>query len=163
MTPTTIFLLAATILMADPIVAFKRAEESSAADQFGEAERFYKEALETADPYLKRQTYDGLMRLYVRSGREDKAIRLAVPYGDWLRSIGDTYGLAELDVTIGECRLGLGYGALADSHLVSALKTKPALEPGKRLEGLRLRADAALRRIPDPPERVQPGRTRPRI
>ncbi len=133
----------------DPATAFRRAEELCAADRFGEAEPFYRAALATYDRQLRRQTYDQLMRLYIRSGREDKAIQLSGPYRDWLRMVGDPSGEAEMDLLVADCRLRYGYPEVAEAHLAAALAATTPLPPQRRLEALRLRAECtALRRDP---------------
>src|SRR5262245_16556468 len=52
-----------------PAEAFSRAEKFYAADRFGEAEPLLQAALRTEERFLKRQVYNRLMNLYVRSGR----------------------------------------------------------------------------------------------
>ncbi len=155
MIPTTALIFLAATAMASPTADFKEAERLCAEDKFGEAEKLYRSSLETADFNLKRQSFDGLIRLYIRSGREDKAITLAEKeYKGWLRAVGNTTGLAELELTIGGCWHWLGYPDRADPHLDAALAATPSLLPGRRLEALRLRAEAAAFRQ-DPEQRQQ--------
>jgi hypothetical protein len=133
-----------------PAEAFVRAEKLFAADRFGEAEPLFRAALATDDRSLKRRAYDRLMGLYLRSGRPDRAVRLAEPFRAWLKEIGET-DFAALDLLLGQCRLDLGYAELADEHLAAALRAK-SLPPGSELEALRLRADVAAQRR-DPAEK----------
>lgn len=133
-----------------PAEAFQKAERLLAADRFGDAEPLFRAALATDDRYLKRQTYTRLMGLYLRSGRPDRAVRLAEPFRAWLKEIGET-DFAMLDLLVGRCRLELGYAELADKLLAAALEAK-SLPPEGQLEALRLRADAAVQRK-DPAEK----------
>ena len=80
MFPTAIVLVALAAPPATPAEAFRRAEELYAADEFGEAEPLFRAALASDEPYLKRRAYTRLMNLYARSGRPDKAIKLAEHY-----------------------------------------------------------------------------------
>src|SRR3954454_20051658 len=72
-----------------PAEAFQQAEKLFAADRFGEAEPLFQAALRTDDRFLKRQTYNRLMGLYVRSGRPDKAVQLSESFRAWLKDVGD--------------------------------------------------------------------------
>jgi len=147
MLPTVMLLLATAAPPAappeTPAEAFRRGERFYVADRFGEAEPLFQAALDAADPFLKRKAYNRLMDLYVRSGRPDKAIRLATPYRAWLKEIGDADGIAALDALAGQCQFELGYVDTADKLLVSAITTK-LLTPERRLEALRLRAEVAI-------------------
>ncbi|QJW97871.1 hypothetical protein [Frigoriglobus tundricola] len=144
MFPTAVVLvLALAAPPADPAEAFQKAESLYASDRFGEAEPLFESALRSDDRFLKRQAYNRLMNLYVRSGRPDKAIRLAGPYREWLKGLGDATGLAGLDLLTGECRLELGYTEEADKLLGAALAADPPLPPDRRLEALRLRGEVA--------------------
>lgn len=149
MFPTAVVLV--TVFAADPAPAtpaeaFQKAEELYAADKFGEAEPLFQAALLAEDRFVKRQAYNRLMNLYVRSGRPDKAIRLATPYRAWLKELDDPAGLAALDLLTGECLLELGYTDESDKHLVAALAANPTLPAERRLEALRLRGEVALQR-----------------
>lgn len=146
MFPTVMLLLATSAPPAPPETpadAFRRGEQFYAADRFGEAEPLFQSALGSTEPFLKRKAYNRLMDLYVRSGRPDKAIRLATPYRTWLKEIGDAEGIAALDALAGQCQYELGYTDAADKLLVSAIATK-LLHPERRLEALRLRAEVAI-------------------
>ncbi|MBN9122391.1 MAG: CHAT domain-containing protein [Planctomycetes bacterium] len=145
MVPTALVLVALAAPPATPAESFRRAEELYAVDRFGEAEPLYKAALESEEPFLRRRVYTRLMNLYARSGRPDKAIKLAEPYRAWLKSVNDPDALAALDLLTGECLHELGYSADADKHLVAALDSK-LLPAGGKLEALRLRAEVAARR-----------------
>jgi tetratricopeptide (TPR) repeat protein len=129
-----------------PTEVFLKADELYAADRFGDAEPLFQAALATDEPFLKRRAYTRLMNLYVRSGRPDKAMKLAEPFRAWLKGVRDTEGLAALDLLTGECLHELGYPADADKHLVSALAANPPLPAESRLEALRLRAEVAVQR-----------------
>jgi CHAT domain-containing protein/tetratricopeptide (TPR) repeat protein len=145
MFPTAVVLLA---LSAPPTPAesFQKAEDLFAADRFGEAEPLFRTAIASDDQFIKRQAYNRLLDLYVRSGRPDKAVRLAAPYRTWLKELRDAEGLAGLDLLSGQCLLELGYTEEADKHLVAALALKPPLPPERYLEALRLRAEVARQR-----------------
>jgi CHAT domain-containing protein/tetratricopeptide (TPR) repeat protein len=127
-----------------PAEAFSQAEKFYAADRFGEAEPLLQAALRTEDRFLKRQVYNRLMNLYVRSGRPDKAIRVAEPFRAWLKGVGDT-DVAMLELLEGQCRLELGYAELADKHLVAAINAK-TLPAENQLEAMRFRVEAAVQR-----------------
>lgn len=147
MFPTALVLVFALAAPPDsPAEAFQKAESLYAADRFGEAEPLYEAALRADDRFLKRQAFNRLMNLYVRSGRPDKAIRLAKPYRAWLTDVRDPAGLAALDLLTGQCLLELGYTDDADTHLAAALAADPPLARARRLEALRLRAEVALQR-----------------
>ena len=147
MFPTALVLVFALAAPPDsPAEAFQKAESLYAADRFGEAEPLYEAALRADDRFLKRQAFNRLMNLYVRSGRPDKAIRLAKPYRAWLTDVRDPAGLAALDLLTGQCLLELGYTDDADTHLIAALAADPPLARARRLEALRLRAEVALQR-----------------
>jgi CHAT domain-containing protein/tetratricopeptide (TPR) repeat protein len=137
MLPLTLLLLTA----AAPADDFRRAEAAYAADRFGEAEPLYLALTRGDDRFLKRQSFDRLLGLYVRSGRQDRAVKLAEPYRAWLREVGDADALPELDLLLGECHLGLGYPDRADAHLAAALGA--TLPPERRLDALRLRAEVS--------------------
>ena len=143
MFPTAFVLIALAAPPATPAESFQKAEEAYAADRFGEAEPLYKAALESEEPFLKRRAYTRLMNLYVRSGRPDKAIKLAEPYRAWLKGVDDPDGLAALELLTGECLYELGYAADADKHLVAALGAKSPLPTDRKLDALRLRAEVA--------------------
>ena len=145
MFPTAVVLLALAAPAAPtPAEAFQRAERLYAADRFGEAEPLYQVALTSADPFLKRETYNRLMNLYVRSGRPDKALQLGTSFRDWLKRAGDPDGFANLDLLTARCHLDLGYTDAAEKYLTAALEAKPGLAPDRRLEALRLRAEVAI-------------------
>lgn len=147
MFPAAVVLLALAAPPVDPADAFGRAERLYAADRFGEAEPLYQRALATTDNrYLKRETFNRLIGLYVRSGRPDKALNLVGTFGAWLKQVGETDGFAALDLLAARCRLDLGYPDAADKLLATALATKPPLDTGDRLEALRLRAEVALQK-----------------
>jgi CHAT domain-containing protein/tetratricopeptide (TPR) repeat protein len=149
MFPTAVILVmacAADPAPATPAEAFQKAETLYAADKFGEAEPLFQAALRAEDHFIKRNAYNRLMNLYVRSGRPDKAIRLATPYRAWLKEVEDPAGLAALDLLTGECLIELGYTDDADKHLVAALAANAPLPAERRLEALRLRGEVALQR-----------------
>eukprot|EP01137_Pigoraptor_chileana_P036902 Opistho-2@33220 len=100
-----------------PAEVFRRAEAAHAADRFGEAEPLFLSLTRGGDRYYKRQSYERLLGLYVRSGRQDRAVALAGPYRVWLGEVGDREALPELDLLLGECHFGLGYPDRADAHL----------------------------------------------
>lgn len=132
-----------------PAELLERAERLYAADRFGEAEPLLRAALAADEPFLKRQAYNRLLALYLRSGRPDRALELAGPYRKWLDAVRDPAGRAELDLVCGRCRLDLGYPTEADAHLRAALGAPDGLSTEQRLDALRLRAEvAALRRDP---------------
>ncbi len=128
-----------------PAEALQKAEKMYAAARFGEAEPLFRAALVTDDRSLKRQAYNRLMVLYVRSGRPDKAVRLAEPYRVWLKELQDADGLAALDLLTGECLFQVGHSERADEHLVAALRAG-VLPTDRRLEALRLRGEIAQQR-----------------
>jgi CHAT domain-containing protein len=134
-----------------PDAAFRKAETLYAADKFGAAEPLFLAAIASDERFVRRQASNRLLDLYVRSGRPDKVMRFAGPYRAWLKGAGDAEALAALDLLCGQCLLELGYLADADKHLVAAL-APDALPTGRRLEALRLRAEAALQRR-DPAEK----------
>src|SRR5262249_12683981 len=123
----------------------QKAEELYSADKFGDAEPLFQAALRAEDRFIKRQAFNRLMNLYVRSGRPDKAIKLSTPYRDWLKEVDDRAGLAALDLLTGECLLERGSADKADKHPVAALAAS-SLPPERKLETLRLRAEVALQR-----------------
>jgi CHAT domain-containing protein/tetratricopeptide (TPR) repeat protein len=145
MFPTAVVLIA---LAAPPTPAetFQKAEDLYAADKFGEAEPLFLKAIASDEQFIKRQAYNRLLDLYVRSGRPDKAVRLATTYRKWLTELRDPEGFAGLDLLSGRCRLELGYTEEADKDLRAALASNPPLSPERRLEALRLRAEVALQR-----------------
>src|SRR5262245_42018023 len=118
-----------------PAEAYQEAEKLFAKDRFGEAEPLFRAALNTDDRFLKRQAYNRLLHLYLRSGRPDKGVRLADSFRAWLKDVGDT-DLAMLELLAGQCRLELGYAELADKHLAAAIDAK-TLPPESQLEALR--------------------------
>jgi CHAT domain-containing protein len=142
MLPLAVLLLTAAA-PETPAEVFRRAEAAHAADRFGEAEPLFLSLTRGGDRYYKRQSYERLLGLYVRSGRQDRAVALAGPYRAWLGEVGDREALPELDLLLGECHLGLGYPDRADAHLTAALDARPALAPERRLEALRLRAEVS--------------------
>ena len=147
MFPTALVLVALAAPPAPPSAAesLQRAEKLYAEDRFGEAEPLYRAALDTDDQFLKRRAYNRLLSLYLRSGRPDKAVKLATPYRAWLKELPNAAdGIASLDLLVGQCLLDLGYTDDADSHLRAALGAKPALPPERQLEALRLRAEVAI-------------------
>jgi CHAT domain-containing protein/tetratricopeptide (TPR) repeat protein len=144
MVPVAVVLLALAAAPDAPAEAFQKAENLYAADRFGEAEPLFRAALAADDRFLRRNAYNRLMHLYVRSGRPDKAVRLAEPYRAWLKELRDAEGLAALDLLTGECLLALGYSDEADKHLAAALSATPPLPTDRRLEALRLRGAVAL-------------------
>jgi hypothetical protein len=131
--------------------ALERAEKLYAADKFGEAEPLLRAATASDEPFLKRRAYNRLLALYLRSGRPDRALELAEPFGNWLNEVRDPAGRAALDLLCGQCRLDLGYPAEADEHLSAALGAR-ALPTEQRLDALKLRGEAAALRK-DPAER----------
>ena len=142
--------LAAPPAAPGPEEALQRAEKLFSADKFGEAEPLYQAALKSNLAFVKRQAYERLMGLYVRSGRQDKAIQLAGPFRAWLADLGDAAAPGELELLLGECYLGLGYLDKADEHLTAALAAVPRLADERRLQALRCRAETAVqRRSPD--------------
>lgn len=147
MFPTALVLVALAAPPAPPPAAeaLQRAEKLYAEDRFGEAEPLYRAALDTEDQFLKRRAYNRLLSLYLRSGRPDKAVKLATPYRAWLKELpGAADGIASLDLLVGQCLLELGYADDADTHLRAALDAKAALPPERQLEALRLRAEVAI-------------------
>ncbi|HEY1188897.1 MAG TPA: hypothetical protein VGE74_14680, partial [Gemmata sp.] len=142
MLPTAVLLLVVAAPPA-PAEAFQRAERLAAADKFGEAEPLYRVALETDDRFLKRETYNRLMGLYVRSGRPDKALQLGEPFRAWLAVVGNPDGPGGLELITAQCHLDLGYPAEAEKAVAAALGSKPPLPPGQRLDALKLRAEVA--------------------
>ncbi len=147
MVPTAVILLALSVPVGapTPAEAFREAERLAAADKVGEAEALYRVALATDDRFLKRETYDRLMSLYVRSGRPDKAVQLGAVFRDWLKSVGES-SFAALDLLTARCQLELGYTDAADKFVTAALEARPPLAPGRRLEALRLRAEIAIQK-----------------
>lgn len=127
----------------DPADVLRKAEALYAADRFGEAEPLLLDTIRTGEAFVKRRAYERLMALYVRSGRQDKAIALAGQFREWLTKVGDTTSSGELDLTLGECYFGLGYLEKADKHLAAALATGIALADERRLQALRCRAEIA--------------------
>ncbi|MBN9519092.1 CHAT domain-containing protein [bacterium] len=151
MLPVAVLLLTAAA-PESPAEVFRRAEAAHAADRFGDAEPLFLSLTRGDDPYFKRQSYERLLNLYVRSGRQDRAVKLAEPFRAWLTAVGDRAAFAELDLLLGECHLGLGYPDRADAHLSAALGA--ALSPERRLEALRLRGEvSAYRKRGDEAER----------
>ncbi len=156
MVPVVVVLLAAMqpLSATDLAETYKQAEKLYAADRFGDAEPLYQAVLKTDDQFLKRQAFNRLLNLYVRSGRPDKAIGLANTFRQWLQQVGDP-DTAALDLVVGRCRLELGYAEQADQHLVAALKARRPLLPESRLEALRLRAEVALLQKDDKAEQAR--------
>jgi CHAT domain-containing protein len=156
MVPVVVVLLAAMQppSATDLAETYKQAEKLYAADRFGDAEPLFHAVLKTDDPFLKRQAFNRLLNLYVRSGRPDKAIGLARTLREWLQQVGDS-DTASVDLLVGRCRLELGYAALADEHLAAALKARPPLGPESRLEALRLRAEVARLQRDDKAEQAR--------
>src|SRR5262245_7351014 len=145
MFPTAIVLFAlAAPAEPTPAESFQKAETLYAADRFGEAEPLYLAAVKSDDNFVRRQAYNRLMNLYVRSGRTDKAVRLAAPYRAWLKEVSDTEGLAALDLLAARCLIELGHTEDAEKRVSAALEAKPPLHTDRRLEALRLRAEVAL-------------------
>ena len=145
MFPTAVVLLlvAAPPAEADPAVDFRRAERLYAAERFGEAEPLYRNALETDDRFLKREAYNRLMNLYVRSGRPDKGLAIVTSFRAWLRQVGDT-DPAGTELVAAQCHLELGYIDAAEKSLAVALGG--TLTPERRLDALRLRAEIAIQK-----------------
>jgi CHAT domain-containing protein/tetratricopeptide (TPR) repeat protein len=129
-----------------PAESYQKAENLYAADRFGEAEPLFLAAIASDEQFVKRQAYNRLLDLYVRSGRPDKAVGLATTYRAWLKELRDPEGFAALDLLSGRCLLELGYTEEADRTIRSALTANPPLPPERRLEALRLRAEVALQR-----------------
>jgi len=138
----------------DPAAVLRRAETLYASDRFGEAEPLLLEAARSTDPFVKRRAYEKLMALYVRSGRQDKAIQLGTPFRVWLKDVGDAAATSELDLMLGECYLGLGYLEKADNLLTAAIAGGNALTEDRRMQALRCRAEiASQRRDPEAAKR----------
>ncbi|MCS6864062.1 MAG: CHAT domain-containing tetratricopeptide repeat protein [Gemmataceae bacterium] len=133
---------------------YKQADKLYAADRFGAAEPLFQAVLKTDDPFLKRQAFNRLLQLYIRSGRPDKAIGLSSTFRAWLQQVGDP-DIAALELLVGRCRLELGYAELADQHLRTALQARPPLSPENRLEALRLRAEVASLQKDDKAEQAR--------
>lgn len=144
-TPAVALLSLALAQPPSPAEALERAEKLYAADKFGEAEPLLRAATASDEPFLKRRAYNRLLALYLRSGRPDRALELAEPFGKWLNEVRDPAGRAALDLLCGQCRLDLGYPAEADEHLRAALAAR-ALPTEQRLEALKLRGETAAAR-----------------
>ncbi|AWM38850.1 hypothetical protein C1280_18925 [Gemmata obscuriglobus] len=130
-----------------PAEAFRQAERFAAEDRFGDAEPLYRSALDTDDRFLKRQAFNRLMSLYVRSGRPDKALRTGDAFREWLKTVGDPDGSGALELLTAQCHLDLGYPDTAETHVTAALGARPPLAPPLVLDALRLRCEtAALKR-----------------
>lgn len=142
MLPTAVLLLAVAAPPA-PADAFQRAERLAANDQFGEAEPLYRAALDTDDRFLKREAFNRLMSVYVRSGRPDKALQLGDTFRAWLKTVGDPDGPGALELTTAQCHLELGYPDAAEKALAAALAARPPLAADRRLDALALRAELA--------------------
>ncbi len=127
----------------DPAEAFRRAEALYASEKFAEAEGLYRRALDADAPLQKRQAFERLTALYVRSGRQDKAVRVIEAFRAWLVGVGDLATVGELDVLLGECYLGLGYYADAAKNLDAALAARPPVSADRNLQALHLRAEVA--------------------
>ncbi|MDY3551181.1 CHAT domain-containing protein [Gemmata sp. JC717] len=144
MLPTVVLLVAA---QPAPVEAFRKAERLAAEDRFGDAEPLYRAALATDDRFLKRQAYNRLMSLYVRSGRPDQALRIGEAFRAWLKTVGDPDGSGALELLTAQCHLDLGYPDAAEAHVNAALGAKPPLASPLMLDALRVRCEtAALKR-----------------
>jgi hypothetical protein len=80
-TPAVALLSLALAQPPSPAEALERAEKLYAADKFGEAEPLLRAATASEEPFLKRRAYNRLLALYLRSGRPDRALELADPFG----------------------------------------------------------------------------------
>lgn len=145
MLPTAVMLLAVSAPPA-PAEAFQKAERLAAVDRFGDAEPLYRAALDTDDRFLKREAYNRLMSLYVRSGRPDKALRTGDAFRAWLKTVGDPDGPGVLESLTAQCHLDLGYLDAAETHVAAALAAKPLLAPERKLDALKLRAEIAVQK-----------------
>jgi CHAT domain-containing protein len=120
------------------------AERHYRGDRLLEAERAFRAALAVSDGAARRRCYDRLMRIYVRLGRQDQAVRLAQPFAAFLKESKDEARLSELSVEVGECYLALGHFREAPGHFDEALATtgEAALPPRRKLAALAGRARA---------------------
>ncbi|OWK39972.1 CHAT domain-containing protein [Fimbriiglobus ruber] len=136
-----------TLLLAAPPPtpgdALQRADALADAEKPGEAEPFYLAATRSDDPFTRRQAFVRLMGVYVKSGRQDRAVKLAETYRVWLRKVRDASGEAELDVVVGDCYLGLGHHDEADRRYAAALAVGYDISTAGRLAALRGRAEVA--------------------
>jgi CHAT domain-containing protein/tetratricopeptide (TPR) repeat protein len=126
-----------------PAEVLRRAEALAAADRPADAEPLYLEAIHRGEPFTRRRAYFRLMAAYIKSGRADKAVRLADPFRTWLRDVRDRAAEAELDAILGECFLGLGHYEAADRHFAAALAPNRDGSADVRLGALRGRAEVA--------------------
>ncbi|MGL4419083.1 MAG: tetratricopeptide repeat protein, partial [Gemmataceae bacterium] len=131
-------------LAQDPGDLYKQAEELNRQDRPAAAEAIFRKVVDGADPFFRRQAYERLLSIYVKSSRLDKAVQLANEYHDWLSKVGDQTAANELEVAKAECFFGLGYTDKAEALFQEALTAKPVISVEKRLQalhGLALLAD----------------------
>ncbi len=145
MFPTAVLLLvAAPPVATSPAGAFRQAERLYATERFGEAEPLYRAALETDDRFLKRETYNRLMNLYVRTGRPDKGLATGTAFRAWLQQVGDTSEAVTIALLTAQFQLELGYVDAAEKGLAAVPLGK--LTPERRLDALRLRSEIAIQK-----------------
>jgi CHAT domain-containing protein/tetratricopeptide (TPR) repeat protein len=142
--------LAVFILTGQPAAAqtpdqlVELAESHYQRDRLLDAERVFREALPVSEGQARRRCYERLMRIYVRLGRQDQAIRQAGPFAGWLKENNDESRLSELSLEVAECYLVLGHFHEAPAHFDKALAAtgEAALPPRQKLAALAGRARA---------------------
>ena len=101
----------------------ERAETSYRRDELLDAERVFREALAVTTGTERRRCYERLMRIYVRVGRQDQAIRLAGPFEALLTEGHDEPRLRQLALEVAECYLALGHYPKAVAQFERSLTT----------------------------------------
>jgi tetratricopeptide (TPR) repeat protein len=142
--PALLALLALTIaLTPGPAAAqtpadLERGEDFYRDGKLLDAADAFQKALPLSTGKDRRDCYDRLIAIYVRIGRQDKAIGVAKPFAAWLTQLGDEARLRELSLEVGECYLALGHYRQAAEHFQRALTPsgRDALPPPKKLAAL---------------------------
>lgn len=113
----------------------RQAEEKVREGDFQEAERLYLQGLGSADPSVRRQSYDQVLAFYTRMGRPDRAIQTGLHYEKWLQAVNDRARRRELQLQLGEWLFTLGHWRESASRLEQVLSDPDALEqlPATRL------------------------------
>ncbi len=143
-----------------PVEALRKAEALYAAGDLLEAEPLYKQlaasrpgAKAPAHRALYRKANERLLALYVRLGRDDRAVQVGLPYLGWLLDLDDRPASQRVALRLGESYLALGHCARASSWLNEALgkgATKGRGRPARETEltiSEQLRAWGHLARI----------------
>src|SRR5262245_455351 len=99
----------------------QRADQLYRAEKLPQAEELYSQALKTAEGADRRRCFDRLLTIYVRVGRQDRAIQTGLQYEGWLRKLNDPARVRELNLDLGRWYLDLGHYVAAEPYLRRAL------------------------------------------